>query len=429
MDSLVHSMRWDEETFGLELDLDRFMIVAVADFNMGAMENKGLNIFNTKFILAKPDTATDLDYENVESVVAHEYFHNWTGNRVTCRDWFQLTLKEGLTVFRDQQFSADMLARAAGPEGAASARAVKRIDDVRVLRAAQFPEDGGPMAHPIRPDSYQEINNFYTATVYEKGAEVIRMLHTLLGQEGFRNGMDLYFSYFDGQAVTCDDFVEVHVRGNNGFDLDQFMRWYEQAGTPRVKASGVWNAASGSYTLTLAQSTPATPGQHVKQPLVIPVAVGLIGADGRDLPLQLEGESAGGATPPACSKLTEEPHLPLRRPRRRAGALAAARLLRAGDPGARRGRRAPGLPHGARRRPLQPLGRRAALRRARRAGARRRPRGDGAGGLRRRLPHLLNDARSTPPSAPRRSRCRARPTCSSACRPPTPPRCAARWCA
>ncbi|MFP5402413.1 MAG: aminopeptidase N [Gammaproteobacteria bacterium] len=296
MDSLVHSMRWDEETFGLELDLDRFMIVAVADFNMGAMENKGLNIFNTKFILAKPDTATDVDYENVESVVAHEYFHNWTGNRVTCRDWFQLTLKEGLTVFRDQQFSADMLARAAGPEGAASARAVKRIDDVRVLRAAQFPEDAGPMAHPIRPDSYQEINNFYTATVYEKGAEVIRMLHTLLGPEGFRNGMDLYFSYFDGQAVTCDDFVEVMSEANNGFDLDQFMRWYEQAGTPRVRAHGDWDAAAGAYTLTLAQSTPATPGQHAKQPLVIPVALGLIGPDGRDRPLQLEGEAQPGAT-------------------------------------------------------------------------------------------------------------------------------------
>jgi aminopeptidase N len=304
MDSLVHSMRWDEETFGLELDLDRFMIVAVADFNMGAMENKGLNIFNTKFILAKPDTATDVDYENVESVVAHEYFHNWTGNRVTCRDWFQLTLKEGLTVFRDQQFSADMLARAAGAEGAASARAVKRIDDVRVLRAAQFPEDAGPMAHPIRPDSYQEINNFYTATVYEKGAEVIRMLHTLLGPEGFRNGMDLYFSYFDGQAVTCDDFVEVMSEANNGFDLDQFMHWYSQAGTPRVKASGQWNAADGSYTLTLAQSTPATPGQHAKLPLVIPVAAGLIGPDGRDCPLQLEGESQPGATTRVL-KLTE----------------------------------------------------------------------------------------------------------------------------
>ncbi|MCV2216369.1 aminopeptidase N [Thauera sp. Sel9] len=300
MDSLVHSMRWDEETFGLELDLDRFMIVAVADFNMGAMENKGLNIFNTKFVLAKPDTATDVDYENVESVVAHEYFHNWTGNRVTCRDWFQLTLKEGLTVFRDQQFSADMLGNmaneAAGPAAAASARAVKRIDDVRVLRAAQFPEDAGPMAHPIRPDSYQEINNFYTATVYEKGAEVIRMLHTLLGQEGFRNGMDLYFSYHDGQAVTCDDFVEVMSEANNGFDLDQFMRWYGQAGTPRLEAGGEWNAAEGSYTLTLAQSTPVTPGQHAKLPLVIPVAVGLIGPDGRDRPLRLEGEAQAGAS-------------------------------------------------------------------------------------------------------------------------------------
>ncbi len=295
MDSLVHSMRWDEETFGLELDLDRFMIVAVADFNMGAMENKGLNIFNTKFVLAKPDTATDVDYEHVESVVAHEYFHNWTGNRVTCRDWFQLTLKEGLTVFRDQQFSADMLARAAGPDGAASARAVKRIDDVRVLRAAQFPEDAGPMAHPIRPDSYQEINNFYTATVYEKGAEVIRMLHTLLGQEGFRNGMDLYFSYFDGQAVTCDDFVDAMSEANNGFDLDQFMRWYSQAGTPRLKASGSWDAGHGSYTLTLAQHTPPTPGQEQKAPLVIPVALGLIGPDGRDRPLQLEGEAQPGA--------------------------------------------------------------------------------------------------------------------------------------
>jgi aminopeptidase N len=305
MDSLVHSMRWDEETFGLELDLDRFMIVAVADFNMGAMENKGLNIFNTKFILAKPDTATDLDYENVESVVAHEYFHNWTGNRVTCRDWFQLTLKEGLTVFRDQQFSADMLARAAGPQGAASARAVKRIDDVRVLRAAQFPEDAGPMAHPIRPDSYQEINNFYTATVYEKGAEVIRMLHTLLGHEGFRNGMDLYFSYHDGEAVTCDEFVEVMSEANNGFDLDQFMRWYEQAGTPRVRAHGEWDAASACYTLTLAQHTPATPGQHAKLPLVIPVAVGLIGPDGRDLPLQLEGEAQAGACTRVL-KLTED---------------------------------------------------------------------------------------------------------------------------
>ncbi|NMF96102.1 aminopeptidase N [Aromatoleum toluolicum] len=295
MDSLVHAMRWDEEVFGLELDLDRFMIVAVSDFNMGAMENKGLNIFNAKYVLAKPDTATDLDYENIESVVAHEYFHNWTGNRVTCRDWFQLTLKEGLTVFRDQQFSADMLAQAAGDAGAASARAVKRIDDVRVLRAAQFPEDAGPMAHPIRPERYQEINNFYTATVYEKGAEVIRMLHTLLGAEGFRNGMDLYFSYHDGQAVTCDDFVDCMAEANS-YDLDQFMLWYSQAGTPRVKAVGAWDAASGSYTLTLSQHTPPTPGQADKAPLVIPVAVGLIGPDGNDLPLSLDGENHGGAT-------------------------------------------------------------------------------------------------------------------------------------
>ncbi len=295
MDSLVHSMRWDEERFGLELDLDRFMIVAVSDFNMGAMENKGLNIFNSKYVLARPDTATDVDFEHIESVVAHEYFHNWTGNRVTCRDWFQLTLKEGLTVFRDQQFSADMLAAAAGELGADSARAVKRIDDVRVLRSAQFAEDAGPMAHPIRPDSYQEINNFYTATVYEKGAEVIRMLHTLLGPEGFRNGMDLYFSYHDGQAVTCDDFVECMAEAN-GHDLDQFMRWYSQAGTPVVRAAGKWLGGAGMYVLTLSQVLPPVGEKAERLPLVIPVSVGLIGPDGEDLPLRLEGESHPGAT-------------------------------------------------------------------------------------------------------------------------------------
>jgi len=295
MESLDHALRWDEETFGLELDLDRYMIVAVSDFNMGAMENKGLNIFNAKYVLANPRTATDTDFENIESVVAHEYFHNWTGNRVTCRDWFQLTLKEGLTVFRDQQFSADMMARASGDGGAESARAVVRIDNVRVLRSAQFPEDAGPMAHPIRPESYQEINNFYTATVYEKGSEVIRMLHTLLGPEGFRNGMDLYFSYFDGQAVTCDDFVAAMAEAN-GVDLDPFMLWYSQAGTPRVKATGAWDAANASYTLTLSQSTPPTPGQPEKQPLHIPIAVGLIGPEGQDLPLVLAGEVMGKAT-------------------------------------------------------------------------------------------------------------------------------------
>ena len=276
MDSLVRAIRWDEQRFGLELDLERFMVVAVSDFNMGAMENKGLNIFNSKLLLATPDTATDVDYENIEAVVAHEYFHNWTGNRVTCRDWFQLTLKEGLTVFRDQEFTADMLAGMVADAGGDSARAVKRIDDVRVLRAAQFPEDAGPMAHPIRPDSYQEINNFYTATVYEKGAEVIRMLQTLLGRDGFRKGMDLYFKRHDGQAVTCDDFVAAMADANNR-DLTQFLRWYSRPGTPVLKAEGRYDAAAKTYTLTLAQASQ-------DKPLPIPVAVGLIGADGRDLP-------------------------------------------------------------------------------------------------------------------------------------------------
>src|SRR5574338_251106 len=230
MDSLVHALRWDEETFGLELDLDRYMIVAVSDFNMGAMENKGLNIFNAKYVLANSRTATDTDFENIESVVAHEYFHNWTGNRVTCRDWFQLTLKEGLTVFRDQHFSADMMAKAAGNDHAAaeSARAVVRIDNVRVLRSAQFPEDAGPMAHPIRLESYQEINNFYTATVYEKGSSDVRSRPTLLGPEGFRNGMALYLSHLACQAVTCDDFRAAMAEAN-GVDLDRFMLWYSQA--------------------------------------------------------------------------------------------------------------------------------------------------------------------------------------------------------
>ncbi len=225
MDSLKNSIRWDEERFGLELDLDRFMIVAVGDFNMGAMENKGLNIFNTKFVLANPRIATDIDYANIEAVVGHEYFHNWTGNRVTCRDWFQLSLKEGLTVFRDQEFSADMM-------GSDSGRAVKRIEDVRVLRQAQFPEDAGPMAHPVRPDSYVEINNFYTVTIYEKGAEVVRMYQTLFGRDGFRKGMDVYFARHDGQAVTCDDFRAAMVAAN-GRSLHQFERWYSQAGTAR----------------------------------------------------------------------------------------------------------------------------------------------------------------------------------------------------
>jgi aminopeptidase N len=297
MESLVRAIRWDEERFGLELDLDRFMIVAVSDFNMGAMENKGLNIFNAKYVFANPRIATDQDFAAIESVVGHEYFHNWTGNRVTCRDWFQLTLKEGLTVFRDQEFSADMLAaRSATSAAAASARAVKRIEDVRVLRAAQFPEDAGPMAHPIRPDSYQEINNFYTVTVYEKGAEVIRMLQTLVGRAGFRRGMDLYFRRHDGQAVTCDHFVAA-IGDANGVELAQFGRWYSQAGTPRVSARGSYDAASGRYLLELEQHCPPSPGQPVKAPFHIPLAVGLVGRDGNDCTLRISEQRDGGFHP------------------------------------------------------------------------------------------------------------------------------------
>ena len=285
MNSLIHSVLWDEARFGLALDLDRFMVVATSDFNAGAMENKGLNIFNTKYVLAKASTATDADFDAVESVIGHEYFHNWTGDRVTCRDWFQLSLKEGLTVFRDQEFSQDLA-------GTPSARAVKRIQDVINLRAAQFPEDAGPMAHPVRPDEYLEISNFYTTTIYEKGAEVVRMYQTLVGRDGFRKGMDLYFQRHDGQAVTCDDFAAAMADANPDSELarllPQFKRWYSQAGTPVVKAQGQYNAAARTYTLTLSQSCAATPGQPHKEPFVIPVRMGLVGADGRDLPLQLD---------------------------------------------------------------------------------------------------------------------------------------------
>jgi aminopeptidase N len=288
MQSLKNSIRWDEERFGLELDLDRFMIVAVGDFNMGAMENKGLNIFNTKFVLANPRVATDIDYAGIEAVVGHEYFHNWTGNRVTCRDWFQLSLKEGLTVFRDQEFSADMI-------GTASGRAVTRIDQVRTLRQAQFPEDAGPMAHPVRPDSFVEINNFYTVTVYEKGAEVVRMYQTLLGRDGFRKGMDLYFERHDGQAVQCDDF-RAAMADANGRDLVQFERWYSQAGTPIVTARTRYDAAARTYELTLSQRCPDTPGQTKKLPFHIPVAVGLLDAGGKDMALALDGKVVGATT-------------------------------------------------------------------------------------------------------------------------------------
>ncbi|GDX56462.1 aminopeptidase N [Comamonadaceae bacterium] len=286
MHSLMASVAWDEARFGLPLDLERFMIVATSDFNMGAMENKGLNIFNTKYVLANPATATDADYANIESVVGHEYFHNWTGNRVTCQDWFQLSLKEGLTVFRDQEFSQDLCTTA-------SARAVKRIEDVRVLRTAQFPEDAGPMAHPVRPDSYIEINNFYTVTIYEKGAEVVRMMQTLVGRAGFAQGLSLYFARHDGQAVTCDDFAQAIADANPESDLarllPQFKRWYSQAGTPRLQAVGHYDAQAQTYTLSFKQSCPATPGQSDKAPSVIPVSLGLVGISGAALPLRLQG--------------------------------------------------------------------------------------------------------------------------------------------
>ncbi|WP_226611032.1 aminopeptidase N [Marinobacter nauticus] len=279
MDALKRSMRWDEDVYGREYDLDIFMIVAVDDFNMGAMENKGLNIFNSSCVLASQETATDAAFQRIEAIVAHEYFHNWSGNRVTCRDWFQLSLKEGFTVFRDSQFSADM-----------GSPTVKRIEDATLLRTAQFAEDAGPMAHPVRPASYMEISNFYTLTIYEKGAEVVRMIHNLLGDEMFRKGSDLYFQRHDGQAVTTDDFVRA-MEDASGRDLGQFRLWYEQAGTPVVSVSDEYDESRGVYRLTVRQSIPDTPGQTDKKPQHIPFALGLLGADGQPLPLQLSGES------------------------------------------------------------------------------------------------------------------------------------------
>jgi aminopeptidase N len=281
MDALKRSMRWDEEAFGREYDLDIFMIVAVSDFNMGAMENKGLNVFNDRYVLASPDTAVDSDYAAIEAIIAHEYFHNWTGNRITCRDWFQLCLKEGLTVFRDQEFTADM-----------RSRAVERIGDVRNLRTHQFVEDAGPLAHPVRPELYHEINNFYTTTVYEKGAELVRMLKVLLGAAAFRKGMDLYFARHDGEAATVEQFVQCFADAS-GRDLAQFMRWYAQAGTPEVVADGTYDTAGRRFTLKLAQVLPPTPGQPAKEPMPIPLKVGLVDARGADMPLHV----ADGALP------------------------------------------------------------------------------------------------------------------------------------
>jgi len=284
MNSLKKSMRWDEETYGREYDLDIFMIVAVNDFNMGAMENKGLNIFNSSCVLARAETATDAAHQRVEAVVAHEYFHNWSGNRVTCRDWFQLSLKEGFTVFRDAEFSADM-----------NSRTVKRIEDVAYLRTHQFAEDAGPMAHAVRPASFIEISNFYTLTVYEKGSEVVRMLRTLLGTEGFRKGSDLYFERHDGQAVTCDDFIKA-MEDANSVELTQFKRWYSQAGTPRLAVSEAYDSAAKTYSLTFRQSYPATPDKQEKQPFVIPVELGLLDAQGGEIALRLSGEAAAAGT-------------------------------------------------------------------------------------------------------------------------------------
>jgi aminopeptidase N len=272
LDALERSMRWDERVFGREYDLDVFNIVAVSDFNMGAMENKGLNIFNDKYVLASPETATDTDYASIEAIIAHEYFHNWTGNRITCRDWFQLCLKEGLTVFRDQEFSSDE-----------RSRPVHRISEVRMLRARQFSEDAGPLAHPVRPTQYREINNFYTATVYEKGAEIVRMLKTLLGEADFRRGMDLYFDRCDGSAATVEDFLAAFADAT-GRDLSQFARWYAQAGTPHVTVTGAYDEGARTYRLDFTQTTPPTPGQPSKEPVVIPVAFGLVSPDGGGMP-------------------------------------------------------------------------------------------------------------------------------------------------
>lgn len=299
LESLKRAIAWDEERFGLELDLERFMIVATDDFTMGAMENKGLNIFNSRCVLATPQVATDRDFARIESVIGHEYFHNWTGDRVTCRDWFQLTLKEGLTVFREQEFAADML-------GDSTARAVKRIEDVRYLRDRQFPEDAGPMAHPIRPESYEEINNFYTTTVYEKGAEVIRMLQTLLGKDGFKRGLDLYIREHDGSCATCEDFLNAMAEANMR-NLNQFKRWYSQAGTPHVRVRTHWDAQSATYAVTLTQFCPPSPGQDKKEPFFIPFDIALFNSKGTPIALQLQEETTAKGTSRVL-ELTDEEH-------------------------------------------------------------------------------------------------------------------------
>ena len=323
MDALKRSMAWDEQAYGREYDLDVFNIVAVSDFNMGAMENKGLNVFNDKYVLASPETATDDDYASIEGVIAHEYFHNWTGNRVTCRDWFQLCLKEGLTVFRDQEFSADM-----------RSAPVERIGDVRALRAAQFPEDAGPLAHNVRPEVYHEISNFYTATVYQKGAEIVRMLKRLIGAEAFRAGMDLYFDRFDGHAATVEDFIAC-FETVSGRDLTLFMRWYSQAGTPKVTVSAAYDAAAKTYRLEIVQSFAPTSGQALKLPITMPLALGLVGPNGGDMPLASSDATRQRARE---RRIRTQGRAAVDRLSRRASAahvIVPARLLGAGASGGR----------------------------------------------------------------------------------------------
>ena len=328
MESLIHAMRWDEFVYGREYDLDVFNIVAVPDFNMGAMENKGLNIFNDKYILAVQETATDNDYAGIETVVAHEYFHNWTGNRITCRDWFQLCLKEGLTVYRDQEFTADQRSRAVG-----------RIANVRTLRSSQFPEDAGPLAHNVRPDSYNEINNFYTATVYEKGAEIIRMLRCLIGHEAYHNGMALYFERFDGKAATVEDFLSCFAE-SSGRDLSQFFLWYRQAGTPKLTARGAYDPDGEDLYARPVAGGSAHPGQPEKQPLLMPIRLGLIGRDGQEIPLVQDNAASQREAKFAIFELARQAAADRVQGRaERACAVAQSSLFRARDPRRRSGRR------------------------------------------------------------------------------------------
>ena len=344
MDALKRSMAWDERAYGREYDLDVFNIVAVSDFNMGAMENKGLNVFNDKYVLASPETATDDDYASIEGVIAHEYFHNWTGNRVTCRDWFQLCLKEGLTVFRDQEFSADM-----------RSAPVKRIADVRTLRAAQFPEDAGPLAHNVRPEVYHEISNFYTATVYQKGAEVIRMLKRLIGAQAFRAGMDLYFAALSTAMRRRSRISSAVSRRFPAAILARFMRWYSQAGTPKVTVRSAYDAAAKTYRLDIAQSLAPTPGQAVKLPMTMPLALGLVGPNGGDMPLASSDASADELASGVFELKDARAVDRLSRRASAAHAVVPARLLRAGAGGRRPDRGGSHRPLAARQRQLQPL--------------------------------------------------------------------------